>query len=290
MDNTRESFVYHLSWEEVLDKLPVEVREEVRGAIIGYARTGVTSELKPLAQVAFTFCKRDMDRDYQKYQEMVAARRESGRRSAEARQGKQKQQVSAKATSADFVEQKQQVPAKATDYVYDYDDDYVTQSVCGDSAQERAESTTTPHTGFDFFFPTFWRRNIIAPAAETQRFLDHYEPAGWRLEKGDYLATDAARLAKARQWRPEKAGKRFPDGFMQAWERLAQNAPEDIRRQMYDDRVAVHMESRSVCTSLEVSRDVKEWIRRGNAEAQRLLMGEWLRGNGGRTMQLPTYD
>lgn len=286
LDNTRESFVYHLSWEEVLDKLPVEVREEVRGAIIGYARTGVASELKPLAQVAFTFCKRDMDRDYQKYQEMVAARRENGRKGAAAKQSKQDQ---AKQANAEFAKQSKQGQAKQADYDGDYDGDYDTQCVCVDSAQERAESTTTPHTGFDFFFPTFWKRNIIAPASETQRFIDHYEPAGWRLEKGDFLATDAARLAKARNWKPEIPGKRFPDGFIQAWEKLAQKAPEALRLQMYDDRVAVKMSGQDV-SALVCASEVKAWIMGAGGQAAKvILIDGWLAGNDGKTLRILTY-
>lgn len=287
----RDSFVYHLSWEEVMDNLPEEVREEVRGGIIGYARTGVTPELKPLAKVAFEFVKRDIDRDFQRYQDMVASRSENGKKGAAAKQANASnaKQCQAKQANASNARQSQQEEANEADYDNDYD--YVTHSVCVNSAQARASTPPAPHTDFDFFFPTFWKANICQPAAETQRFIDYYEASGWALEKGDLLDSDAKRLAKARIWKPKKEGARFPPRFAEIWSELAEQAPDNIRRQMYEDGVAVHMESRSVCTSIEVTREVKQWLMdQSNAAARELILGKWLRGNKNKPVQFPVYD
>lgn len=203
----RDSFVYHLNWEEVLDNLPEEVREEVRGGIIGYARTGVTPELKPLAKVAFEFVKRDMDRDFQRYRDMVASRSESGKKGAAARDANANdaKQRQAKQANDNDAKQTQQEEANQADYDNDYD--YVTHSVCVNSAQVRAGTPPAPHTDFNFFFPTFWKRNVNGAEAETRKFLDFYEAGGWVLEKGAALDTDAKRLAKARQWKPERLAR-----------------------------------------------------------------------------------
>jgi hypothetical protein len=287
----RDSFVYHLSWEEVMDNLPEEVREEVRGGIIGYARTGVTPELKPLAKVAFEFVKRDLDRDFQRYQDMVANRSENGKKGAAAKQANagNAKQSQAKQANAGNAKQSQQEEANEADYDNDYD--YVTHSVCVNSAQARASTPPAPHTDFDFFFPTFWKANIFQPAAETQRFIDYYEASGWALEKGDLLDSDAKRLAKARIWKPKKEGARFPPRFAEIWSELAEQAPDNIRRQMYEDGVAVHMESRSVCTSIEVTREVKQWlIDSSNAAAREIILGKWLHGNKNKPVQFPVYD
>lgn len=159
------------------------------------------------------------------------------------------------------------------------------------SAQARASTPPTPHTDFEFFFPTFWKANICQPAAETQRFIDYYEASGWALEKGDLLDSDAKRLAKARIWKPKKEGARFPPRFAEIWSELAEQAPDNIRRQMYEDGVAVHMESRSVCTSIEVTREVKQWLMdQSNAAARELILGKWLRGNKNKPVQFPVYD
>jgi hypothetical protein len=287
----RDSFVYHLSWEEVLDNLPEEVREEVRGGIIGYARTGVTPELKPLAKVAFEFVKRDLDRDFQRYQDMVASRSESGKKGAAAKQANASNAKQSQAKRANASNAKQTQQEEANQAVYDNDCDYVTHSVCVNSAQARASTPPAPHTDFDFYFPTFWKANIFQPAAETQRFIDYYEASGWALEKGDLLDSDAKRLAKARIWKPKKEGARFPPRFAEIWSELAEQAPDNIRRQMYEDGVAVHMESRSVCTSIEVTREVKQWLMdQSNAAARELILGKWLRGNKNKPVQFPVYD
>lgn len=287
----RDSFVYHLSWEEVMDNLPEEVREEVRGGIIGYARTGVTPELKPLAKVAFEFVKRDLDRDFQRYQDMVASRSENGKKGAAAKQANASNAKQSQAKQANASNDKQSQQEEANEADYDNDYDYVTHSVCVNSAQARASTPPAPHTDFDFFFPTFWKANICQPAAETQRFIDYYEASGWALEKGDLLDSDAKRLAKARIWKPKKEGARFPPRFAEIWSELAEHAPDNIRRQMYEDGVAVHMESRSVCTSIEVTREVKQWlIDSSNSAARELILGKWLRGNKNKPVQFPVYD
>lgn len=282
----RDSFVYHLNWEEVLDNLPEEVREEVRGGIIGYARTGVTPELKPLAKVAFEFVKRDMDRDFQRYRDMVASRSESGKKGAAARDANASnaKQRQAKQANANDAKQTQQEEANQADYDNDYD--YVTHSVCVNSAQARASTPPAPHTDFNFFFPTFWKRNINGAEAETRKFLDFYEAGGWVLEKGAALDTDAKRLAKARQWKPEKPGKRFPDRFAEAWWELAQKAPADVRAQMLSDKVAVDL-SGSV-PALKIGEETHAWLMgAGRADAEAALLKKWLQGS--QTLQFRKY-
>ena len=283
----RDSFVYHLSWEEVMDNLPGEVREEVRGAIIGYARTGVTPELKPLSKVAFEFVKRDMDWDFRKYQSIVTARSESGKKGAAAREANASnaKQGLANQANASLAEQIKQGLANQADNVYDNVYDNVTQCVC-DNAREHI---STPHTDFDFFFPIFWKRNIHSAEAETRRFLDFYEAGGWVLEKGAALDTDEKRLAKARQWKPEKPGERFPPGFIPAWDELATKAPEDVRTAMYDDGVAVKTDGNSV-TALVAPAEVKRWMTgEGGREARRLLIDKWLGGYDGRNLRIMAY-
>ena len=276
----RDSFVYHLNWEEVMDNLPQEVREEVRGAIIGYARTGVTPELKPLAKVAFEFVKRDMDWDFQKYQSMVTARSESGKKGAAAREANSSnaKQGLANQANAPLAKQTKQGLANQADNVYDNVYDNVTQCVCDNAHARAREHISTPHTDFDFFFPTFWKRNVICAEAETRKFLDFYEAGGWVLEKGAALDTDAKRLAKARQWKPEKPGKRFPDRFVEPWWDLAQKAPEGVRRQMLSDKVAVDLTNPEPV--LRIGEATHAWLMgEGRTEAETALLKNWLQNS-----------
>ena len=276
----RKSFIFRLEWYKALSAYPAEVRLEVYEATMRYALSGTLSDLKPLSSMAFTFIKNALDADFEKYNDISDKRRAAGQK-GRAIASKCKQMISSEQMISE------NVLLYDTDTVSDTD----TPCVCVNSAQERASKPPAPHTDFDYFFPTFWKANIFQPAAETQRFIDYYEASGWALEKGDLLDSDAKRLAKARIWKPKKEGERFPPRFTEIWSELAGQAPDNIRRQMYEDGVAVHMESRSVCTSIEVTREVKQWlIDSSNAAARELILGKWLRGNKNKPVQFPVYD
>ncbi|EHH01510.1 DUF6291 domain-containing protein [Paraprevotella clara] len=60
---TKKSFVFNIAWQEVLMGYPSEVRLEVYDAIIEYVASGTISELKPLAKMAFSFIKKEVDKN-----------------------------------------------------------------------------------------------------------------------------------------------------------------------------------------------------------------------------------
>ena len=266
----RKSFVFRLEWFKSLSAYPAEVRLEVYEATMRYALSGTLSELKPLSSMAFTFIKNALDADFEKYNDISDKRRAAGQK-GRAIASKCKQMISSEQMISE------NVLLYDTDTVSDTDTD--TPCVCDGSAPVRAAShDTTAHNDFEFFFPSFWMRNIIAPEAETRRFLDYYEAAGWILEKGAKLDTDAKRLAKARQWKPEKPGKRFPDDFLEVWWQLAQAAPtEGIRGQMLSDRVAVDMTGTEPV--LKIGEATHAWIMgEGRSIAEKALVMDWLKG------------
>ncbi|MBD5202925.1 MAG: hypothetical protein HDS81_06420 [Bacteroidales bacterium] len=104
------TFIFNLKWYEVLLDYPVEVRLEVYEAIMRYASSGTVPDLKPLANMAFSFIRKEMDYNRSRYESTVEKRREAGRRSAEAKAAirKQAEQVSTNSTSVGDVEQRQQ--------------------------------------------------------------------------------------------------------------------------------------------------------------------------------------
>lgn len=260
----RKSFVFRLEWFKSLSAYPAEVRLEVYEATMRYALSGTLSELKPLSSMAFTFIKNALDADFEKYNDISDKRRAAGQK-GRAIASKCKQMISENVLLYD------------TDTVSDTDTD--TPCVCDGSAPVRAAShDTTAHNDFEFFFPTFWMRNIIAPEAETRRFIDYYEASGWMLEKGAVLDTDSKRLAKARQWKPEKQGKRFPEDFLKVWWQLAQSAPtEGIRGQMLCDRVAVDMTGTEPV--VRIGEATHAWIMgEGRSIAEKALVVDWLKG------------
>ena len=78
MDKAK-TFVFNLEWVEVLKDYPAEVRYEVYDAIMWYAASGTLPELKPLAKMAFSFIKKEMDYNRSRYDTMVERRREAGK-------------------------------------------------------------------------------------------------------------------------------------------------------------------------------------------------------------------
>jgi hypothetical protein len=267
----RKSFVFRLEWFKSLSAYPAEVRLEVYEATMRYALSGTLSELKPLSSMAFTFIKNALDADFEKYNDISDKRRAAGQK-GRAIASKCKQMISQEQMISE------NVLLYDTDTVSDTDTD--TPCVCDGSAPVRTAShDTTAHNDFEFFFPTFWMRNIIAPEAETRRFIDYYEASGWMLEKGAVLDTDSKRLAKARQWKPEKLGKRFPERFVGVWWDLAKKAPTGgIQGQMLSDRVAVDMSGSEPV--LKIGEETLSWIMgEGRAIAEEALMKTWLQGN-----------
>lgn len=82
---SKKSFIFNYEWQEVLKDYPAEVRLEVYDAIIEYAISGTLFELKPLAKMAFSFIKLQIDYNNEKYEGIVEKRREAGRKGMQKR-------------------------------------------------------------------------------------------------------------------------------------------------------------------------------------------------------------
>lgn len=113
----KNKFIFDLEWAEVLSDYPPEIRFEVYEAIIGYAASGTLPELKPVANMAFSFIKRQMDYNREKYDDVVEKRSLAGKKSAANRKANSTsvdfaEHTSTNSTSVDFVEQ---TPTNSTD-------------------------------------------------------------------------------------------------------------------------------------------------------------------------------
>lgn len=86
----KRSFVFNIDWRDVLMDYPSEVRYEVYDAIIEYAASGKLLELKPLAKMAFSFIRKEMDYNNKRYLETVSKRSEAGKKGMATRYGKNK--------------------------------------------------------------------------------------------------------------------------------------------------------------------------------------------------------
>ena len=64
---TRTSFVFYVEWAEALEGLPAEKRCQVYEAVISYANTRCVPELDSDVKLAFNFIKKDIDRNFEKF-------------------------------------------------------------------------------------------------------------------------------------------------------------------------------------------------------------------------------
>lgn len=120
-DKQKTSFLFNIAWRDVLMDYPAEVRYEVYDAIIEYAASGRLSELKPLAKMAFSFIKYEMDNNQRKYDEKVERNRANGSKG-----GAPKGNTNAKAKQPKTTETTQNNPMveKTTETTLnDYDND-----------------------------------------------------------------------------------------------------------------------------------------------------------------------
>lgn len=76
----KKSFIFNVEWQEILLSYPSEVRLEVYDAIIEYVAKGTLSELKPMAKMAFSFIKKEIDYNNGRYNDIVERNRINGRK------------------------------------------------------------------------------------------------------------------------------------------------------------------------------------------------------------------
>ncbi len=60
----KRGFTFLFSWAAAVGGLPAEVRLELYDAIIKYAQSGMVSQLKPMARLAFGFIRKDIDAEF----------------------------------------------------------------------------------------------------------------------------------------------------------------------------------------------------------------------------------
>lgn len=123
----KKSFVLYTEYEENLEELPdVELGQLFR-AIFSYVNRGIVPDLSPSTRMAFSFIRKDLDRNQAKYEETCRRRAEAGIKSGEARRAKAKnaEQAGTKRTNVQFVQQNEQAGTKRTDNDNDNDNENV---------------------------------------------------------------------------------------------------------------------------------------------------------------------
>ena len=120
----KETFVFRIAWQEVLMAYPPEVRLEVYDAIIEYVASGTLPELKPLAKMAFSFIRRDIDADNLRYDEAVSKKREAGRKGMASRWKREDNNDNTCYHQLSDITHETEI-TNITDNVYEYDSDVI---------------------------------------------------------------------------------------------------------------------------------------------------------------------
>ena len=76
----KDSFIFYRDWLDGLKGLDVTTRLELLEAIINYGLDGTEMELSALAKAVFGFIKPQLDRNADKYEQMVERNRVNGRK------------------------------------------------------------------------------------------------------------------------------------------------------------------------------------------------------------------
>lgn len=189
----KETFIMHADAWRTVQKLNREQRGDLLSALMLYQLGEELPAMDLATELAFTFMASQMDKDNEKYAEIVEKRREAGRKSAEKRN-----------TS-------QQVLTRVNHNDNDNDNDNVNDNDVvinnnNNSVCVPAKAVTTPKR-VAFKKPTVEdvraycqeRNNTVDP----ERFVDYYESNGWKVGRNSMRDWRAA----VRTWERSDKGK-----------------------------------------------------------------------------------
>lgn len=192
----KESFILHTDAWEILKDFSDEQCGRLLKALLCYQIGEAIPELDVATKVAFSFMAAQLDRDNDKYAQMVEKRRAAGKKSAEARQ-----QMPTSASTCQQV--LTSVNHTDTDTVTDTDTDTVVSSI-GAKAP-----TTTRKKAAVFKKPSVEdvkqycddRNNEI----DAEAFVDYYEANGWKVGRTPMKDWKAAVRTWERKQKPKKS-------------------------------------------------------------------------------------
>ena len=249
---------------------PPEVRLEVYDAVIRYAASGTLSELKPLAKMAFSFIKKEIDYYNEKYDETVSKRREAGKKGMLSRYGKKENEENlTNVTSDNKTNTSYQTVTNVTDIVYVNDNDNDSslrgsnEPLCGTSphaAEERIDYKAL----VDFFnnetkgvFGT-----VRYPISDTRKGMINA-----RIKQhGKQAFSDMIHKAYASDFLKGQNGNNFKATF--DWLIKPTNF-EKVISGNYDNRSSKDCGTGSASDDADFMRNIAEGIARANYEKQR---------------------
>lgn len=191
MDKDR-TFLFNLEWMKALEGYSEEVICEVLLGIVRYAERGEQIEMKPLAKMAFSFIKRDMDRLKDWENEQRRKRREAGRIGGLAKKGGQKietEEVSIDCSTHGDNESNESNAkqteamlsnAKQTEANVSYNNNIYSNSNIKENDKKKSDKRFSPPTLEEV------KARIVEMGytrTDPERFINFYESKGWMVGK-----------------------------------------------------------------------------------------------------------
>ncbi len=266
----KKSFVFNIEWQEVLKEYPPEVRLEVYDAIIEYVASGTLSELKPLSKMAFSFIKKEIDYNNDRYDEIISKRKEAGKKAMESRWGKSLSDDNKNNTCYQMLsdDNKNNTCQHKVTTVTDNDNVNVNVNVSSSSRTYAREEPTEEEK--KEFFKYFFFQNYKNVRSEVDRFI------AWNANKGIRPT-----MTEAQRWKPEDKSNRVSDKFLDTWKQLytiaAHSGPqgEIAADSMLDENLSGKVMNGGYV--LTCKKAVKDWIE-SNPEAAGQVLQPFLRG------------
>lgn len=186
-------FIFYLEWLRTMDDAVLTKSERSRliDAIVSYADTGVVPTLPRLLMAIFSPIKGTLDRDMDKYNEIIERNRENGKKG-----GRPKTQNNPEKPSG-FLENPEKPNNKHNNKLKDNTYSYPAEP----NEKEKTE-----------LFEIFFWRNLSNPIAELERFLDYNGKRKWKA-----LDTPTKRMAAATEWQPQDSKPRVRQEFLDMW-------------------------------------------------------------------------
>lgn len=188
----KNSFVIYTDYMEQIELLSLEQRGVLLTAIMSYASGAELPDMDGMTKMAFSFIRSRMDKDSEKYRQIVEKRREAGKQG-----GRPK---------ADGLPEKQEKAKKANGFSEKQnnpDNDYVNDN---DSVNDKDKKSS-----MRFAPPTLDELNAYCGEKglriDAQRFIDFYESKGWMIGKNQMKDWKAAVRNWSRSQRQELTAK-----------------------------------------------------------------------------------
>ena len=190
----RKSFVVYVDLDESLASFSDQEVGSIFRAMLTYAATGRESDLTDREAVAFSFIRAQMDRDADKYAEIIEKRKAAGRARQEQASATKCEQEQASATTC------YQMPARATDNDTVTDTDTENENVTGTVTDIiKPPLPPTGGTARENAFETFWKvypKKVGKAACEKE-----WSRRCYTAEDADEMVKAIERQKRSDQWK-----------------------------------------------------------------------------------------